>query len=124
MPVQRPIPVWIGGSSPPAYRRMGRLADGWFPQVPPGPRLDEARSIIEQAAVEAGRDPGSLGLEGRVSWTAGGGLDKLVDHVGRWRATRATHLSVNTIGAGFGSVDEHIAALASVAASLELSAAR
>ena len=124
MPVQRPIPLWIGGSSPPAYRRMGRLADGWFPQVPPGPRLDEAKTIVDQAAVEAGRDPGSLGLEGRVSWTADGGLDKLVDHVGRWRAARATHLSVNTMGAGFGSVDEHIAALASVAASLELSAAR
>ena len=26
----------------PAYRRVGRLADGWFPQVPPGPKLDEA----------------------------------------------------------------------------------
>jgi alkanesulfonate monooxygenase SsuD/methylene tetrahydromethanopterin reductase-like flavin-dependent oxidoreductase (luciferase family) len=31
MPVQQPIPVWIGAQSPPAYRRAGRLADGWFP---------------------------------------------------------------------------------------------
>ena len=38
LPVQRPIPIWIGGPSPPAYRRIGRLADGWFPQVPPGRR--------------------------------------------------------------------------------------
>src|SRR5581483_7983001 len=37
LPVQRPIPVWFGGQSPPAYRRIGRLADGWFPQVQPGP---------------------------------------------------------------------------------------
>src|SRR3954454_2497828 len=40
LPVQRPIPIWIGGQSDPAYRRAGRLADGWFPQVPPGERLD------------------------------------------------------------------------------------
>ena len=33
MPVQRPIPVWIGAQSPRAYRRAGQLADGWFPQM-------------------------------------------------------------------------------------------
>jgi len=42
LPLQRPIPIWLGGSSEPAYRRMGRSADGWFPQVPPGDRLDDA----------------------------------------------------------------------------------
>ena len=42
LPVQQPIPIWIGGQSAPAYRRVGRLADGWFPQVAPGPKLDEA----------------------------------------------------------------------------------
>src|SRR6204780_737944 len=68
MPVQRPIPVWVGGQSPPAYRRAGRLADGWFPQVAPGPQLDEARGIVTQAAAEAGRDPASLGMEGRLRW--------------------------------------------------------
>src|SRR5437016_5699561 len=65
LPVQRPIPVWFGAASPPAYRRAGRLGDGWFPQVPPGPRLDEARAIVEQAAAEAGaRGAGRAG--GRV----------------------------------------------------------
>lgn len=37
LPTQRPIPVWIGGQSAPAYRRAGRLADGWFPSWRPGP---------------------------------------------------------------------------------------
>jgi probable F420-dependent oxidoreductase len=67
-PVQRPIPVWFGGQSPPAYRRTGRLADGWFPQVPPGPHLDAAREIVERAAADAGRDPAAIGMEGRISW--------------------------------------------------------
>ena len=52
LPVQRPIPVWFGGQSRPAYVRIGRLADGWFPQVPPDDRLEEARAIVDQAAVD------------------------------------------------------------------------
>lgn len=120
MPVQRPVPIWFGGSSAPAYRRMGKLADGWFPQVPPGARLDEARAIVDQAAAEAGRDPASIGMEGRVSWGEGG-TDKLVDQIGRWRDAGASHVSINTMGAGLRSVDEHLDALAMAAKGLGLS---
>jgi probable F420-dependent oxidoreductase len=121
LPVQRPIPIWFGAQSPRAYERAGRLADGWFPQVAPGPKLDEARAMVETAAREAGRDPASLGMEGRVSWTQGG-LPKLVDHAGRWRDAGATHLSVNTMNAGLGGVDGHLRALAQAAAELGLTA--
>src|SRR5581483_3028601 len=30
-PVQRPLPLWIGGASDAAMRRAGRLGDGWIP---------------------------------------------------------------------------------------------
>ena len=118
LPVQRPIPVWFGVASEPAYRRAGRLADGWFPQVPPGPALDAARKVVEDAASAAGRDPSTLGMEGRVNWTVDGGVAKLVDHVGRWRAVGASHLSINTMNAGLGAVDNHLAALTSAAKEL------
>ena len=113
-PVQRPIPIWIGGQSPPAYRRIGRLADGWFPQVRPGPPLDEALAFIAEGAEAAGRDPAAIGMDGRVSWTADG-VAKLVDHVGRWEAVGSTHLSINTMGAGLATVDEHLEVLAHAA---------
>ncbi|HEY1918951.1 MAG TPA: LLM class F420-dependent oxidoreductase [Streptosporangiaceae bacterium] len=119
LPVQRPIPVWFGGSSRPAYARIGRLADGWFPQVPPGPRLDEARAVVGQAAAAAGRDPAALGMEGRVSWGEGG-LDDVLEQAAQWRDAGATHVSVNTMRAGFASADDHLAALASVAEGLRL----
>ncbi len=112
LPVQRPIPVWFGAASPPAYRRAGRLADGWFPQVPPGHGLEEARAIVEGAARDAGRDPGALGMEGRVTW-GDGGARKLADQAARWRDAGATHLSVNTMGAGLTSVDHHLEVLES-----------
>jgi probable F420-dependent oxidoreductase len=110
LPLQRPIPVWFGASSPRAYRRAGRLGDGWFPMVGPGPQLDEASRLLRQAATEAGRDPASIPMEGRVSWQ--GNPDKLVDDARRWNAAGATHVSINTMGAGLASVDDHLAALA------------
>ena len=57
LPVQRPIPVWIGAASEPAYRRVGRLADGWFPQVRPGADLDAARAVIATAAAVPAATP-------------------------------------------------------------------
>jgi probable F420-dependent oxidoreductase len=119
-PVQRPIPVWFGAQSERAYRRAGRLADGWFPQVRPGPELDEARRIVGQSAAEAGRDPASLGMEGRISWR--GSPEKLAEHAASWRDAGASHVSVNTMGAGLATVDEHLAVLETAAAVLKPSA--
>jgi probable F420-dependent oxidoreductase len=119
LPVQRPIPVWFGVASPRAFRRAGRLGDGWFPMVAPGPALDEAKSIVDASAVEAGRDPSTIGMEGRATWGAGG-LDTVLDEVERWRGAGATHLSINTMGAGFTSVDEHLSALTATAEALGL----
>ncbi|BBU22712.1 LLM class F420-dependent oxidoreductase [Mycobacterium xenopi] len=110
LPLQRPIPVWFGASSPRACRRAGRLADGWFPMVGPGPQLDKALGLLRQAAIEAGRDPLAIAMEGRVSWR--GSPEKLVDDVRRWIAAGATHVSINTMDAGLSSVDDHLAALA------------
>jgi probable F420-dependent oxidoreductase len=116
LPVQRPIPVWIGAASVPGYRRAGRLADGWFPMMEPGPGLDYARGIVEQAAAEAGRDPATIGMEGRVTWS--GDDDALARDVAAWADAGASHLSINTMGAGLTSVDEHLAVLTRVAESL------
>jgi probable F420-dependent oxidoreductase len=118
LPVQRPIPIWFGGSSERAYRRIGRLADGWFPQVPPGPLLDEARAVVDAAASESGRDPASLGMEGRVTFGEEGGIAQLVDHAQRWRDVGASHVSVNTMGVGLGGVDGHLEVLTQAAGAL------
>jgi len=114
MPVQRPIPVWFGAASDRAYERAGRLGDGWFPMMDPGPGLDYAREQVERAATAAGRDAESLGMEGRVSWT--GDREKAVEDIAAWKDAGATHLSVNTMNAGLRNVDEHLAALEQVAA--------
>ena len=116
LPVQRPIPVWIGAASAPGYKRAGRLADGWFPMMSPGPGLDEARAVVERAAVEAGRDPASIGMEGRVDWR--GDSEATINELKAWAEAGASHVTVNTMGAELRTVDDHLAALSEVAASL------
>jgi probable F420-dependent oxidoreductase len=62
-PIQRPIPIWFGGSSDAAMERAARLGDGWMPIMPP----DEAEQKIAalRGHLEAfGRDPATFGIEG------------------------------------------------------------
>ncbi len=114
LPVQRPIPLWIGAAAPPGFARAGRMADGWFPMMAPGPALDEAKAIVDAAARDAGRDPSQVGMEGRVTWQ--GDLDEVAAAIGAWADRGATHLSVNTMGAGLRTVDDHLAVLEALAA--------
>ena len=118
LPLQRPIPLWFGGGSKPAFRRMGRLADGWLPMMTPGPELDEAMATIAASAEAAGRDPQTIGMEGRITW--GGDLDQVKLEAEQWRALGATHVSINTMGSGLIGVDAHVEVLARVATALEL----
>lgn len=116
LPAQRPIPVWFGAASDRAYERAGRLGDGWFPMMGPGPGLDYALQQVNRAAESAGRDPKSIGMEGRVSWTED--RAELAATIAAWKAAGASHLSVNTMKAGFANVDQHLAALEQVATDL------
>ena len=109
LPVQRPIPIWMGGQADVALRRIARLADGWFPEETSA----EAREPIERLryyAQESGRDPDSIGIEGRV-YARGSHLDNWIRQAEQWQALGATHVSINTMGAGFISVNEHIEAI-------------
>jgi probable F420-dependent oxidoreductase len=112
LPVQRPIPVWVGARADAALRRAGRIADGWFPMEQPGPELARATEIVRSAATEAGRDPSALGIEGRIT-IGSEGTPPIDQQIAAWREAGATHLIINTMRAGFSTVDQHIAALTS-----------
>ena len=62
------LPIWIGGNSAPAFRRVGRYGDGWLAsQVSCAAFAREAIEQISNAAQEAGRDPGSIGLQSMIA---------------------------------------------------------
>jgi len=110
MPVQRPIPIWLGGSADATLRRIAAMGDGWFPQMPPNETAREAVEHLRTYARDAGRDPSSIGIEARVS-IAGTTPDDWVQAVDAWKGLGATHLAVNTTQAGLASPQEHIAAI-------------
>ncbi len=118
MPIQRPIPIWIGAHSAPAFRRAGRLGDGWFPEMKPGPELDEAMEIVSTAASKAGRDPGEVGMHARARWA--GDLGAFLAEVEAWRAVGASHVAVDTMKVGLATVDDHLGVLERVAEELRL----
>ena len=113
MPVQRPIPIWFGGSAEPALRRAARLADGWMPA---GRKPDEtAKGLVaqlEKYLQEAGRDRRNFGID---PWIPIAGLpkDEWRKRVEAWQALGATHIAVDTMRAGFAAPQAHIDAVRS-----------
>jgi len=62
------LPIWIGGNSEAAYRRVGRLGDGWLAsRVAESTDARKAIETIHRYAGEAGRDPGAIGLQSMVA---------------------------------------------------------
>jgi len=62
------LPIWIGGNSEPAYRRVGRLGDGWLAsRVEDEAGARRAIGAIRRHTEEAGRDPAAIGLQSMVA---------------------------------------------------------
>ena len=104
------IPVWFGGGAPQVVRRIGRMGDGWFPQFQPDGEGAERIAEMRQIAVNAGRNPDDIGIEGRIgiATDAQDTWGKLAED---WAGVGATHLSVNTMRAGLKGPDQHIDAI-------------
>jgi probable F420-dependent oxidoreductase len=66
-PVQRPIPILIGGHSDIALERAGRIGDGWISAPMSPERVAEHWPKVQEAAERNGRDPASLRLVTSIS---------------------------------------------------------
>ena len=110
LPIQRPIPIWLGGGEDRVIQRIGKMADGWFPQFQPNSAGQEKIGIMRETAVNAGRDPKAIGIEGRVSLATDDQSDW--EKIGAsWDEIGATHFSINTMKAGLKGPDQHIEAI-------------
>jgi len=120
-PVQRPIPLWLGGGGvhpitgwgnvDKVIQRIARKADGWMPTFDPD---DTGAELIERFrgfCKECGRDPDGFPIESLLlpamhnDWPA---------HVRAWEKLGATQMATNVGGNGLEGVDESLRRLAEV----------
>jgi probable F420-dependent oxidoreductase len=103
-PVQRPIPILIGGHSEPALDRVARLGDGWIAAGMGKDRFREALPHLAAACERHGRDPGELvivnGEHTDVQLDAAdpdvdGQVARAVDELHEYEAMGVTHMKVS-----------------------------
>lgn len=126
-PVQRPIPLWIGGSSPVAVKRAATKGDGWIP-VLPAAEAKQRVAAFHDLVKAAGRDPAQVGVENvfavSVDRTGGEQLNRLrsaekdAEHCRIWQEAGATHVSIHApVSAGLSFPAGHIEYLRNLMAS-------
>lgn len=108
LPVQRPIPIWVGAAPVPGdavVRRIAKWASGWFVLATPEEYTD-VKARIDAAAIAAGRDPDDIGTEAGVA-VVGPREAEWRDRVKNWHDKGLTHLCLRTLGGDI-PIQQHI----------------
>ncbi len=119
LPVQRPIPIWLGGQADAVLRRVARLGDGWLPLSPVPAEVRPMLDRLDGYLAEAGRSRADIGIEPRLEYGAGNSEDwhRLAQN---WQDAGATHLTLYTMHAGFTTPAAHLAAMRTFAREFSL----
>jgi probable F420-dependent oxidoreductase len=110
LPLQRPIPIWFGGRDDRMLRRAARLADGWIANLRSAEDARPSLDFLRTHLAQAGRGEGEFGIDARLEYGTG---DPEVwgRAVEDWRRLGATHISLNTMRAGFTGAEQHLQAI-------------
>jgi alkanesulfonate monooxygenase SsuD/methylene tetrahydromethanopterin reductase-like flavin-dependent oxidoreductase (luciferase family) len=99
-------PIWIGGASEAAMRRVGRSGTGWLGVEGLQDEVtDHLWSIARRAAQDAGRDPDALKTAMRINLEPGTSVDSLAGKLTRFAGARIDEAFVDTFAA-FPSLDQ------------------
>jgi probable F420-dependent oxidoreductase len=96
LPIQKPIPVWLGGAADSVLKRIAKLADGWYaPSYLDETQLKAHIERLHSFAEEEGRSVGSVGIEGIIRmW--GRSPEQCAESLDMWERLGATHVTFNT----------------------------
>jgi probable F420-dependent oxidoreductase len=95
LPVQRPIPLWIAGTSDAAVKRAALLGDGYYPGMLPDDAEAQRLARLRKLAAEAGRDPSKIAVLGAVT-QGPRDPERMVKGAKAWEALGAGWLTVRT----------------------------
>jgi probable F420-dependent oxidoreductase len=107
LPIQRPVPIWIGGQADAVLQRVATLGDGWLPLMEPDDKAPAAIARLHEYAREAGRDPASIPIEGAV-YTAGKSPDQWRRDIEAWQELGASSIMLYALNSGLSSMQAHI----------------
>ncbi|WP_040493621.1 LLM class F420-dependent oxidoreductase [Ilumatobacter nonamiensis] len=117
---RRQIPVWVGGFSPPAFRRGVDLGDG-FMFAGKESAVYHALDAVRSLAPKRDRPLDDFGLEYLALRASDVG--ETVDEAQRWRETGGTHFGAVSMNAGRDSLEAHVDFFSDVADRLDLASA-
>ncbi len=127
MPVQRPIPVWLGGHHDNVLWRIAAVGDGWISLLyHPNEEAERQIARLREMVREAGRPEDAVGIDSWVSMaeaaadgsTAMTTPDRWREEIDGWQKLGISHVTLNTAfnnrhhrPISGTSVDEHIGAI-------------
>src|SRR5205823_3053218 len=109
-PAQDRLPIWVGGNTEAAYRRVARIGDGFHAAFEPIEDVSAAWKRIRELCGEEGRDPREVRLSIRLYLDPGGSMEpkksiagaahEMVDTVQSWAAVGVDHILLDPVARG------------------------
>jgi len=122
LPIQRPIPIWIGVSQAP-IDRAARIGDALICYRDVS-KAEETVSSFRAAVRKYGRDPEQIGVVNNILQGMMGApkysSEEAAACVDTWRKAGARVVNLHTMDIGLRGVDQHVAYLRGVAHALKL----
>jgi probable F420-dependent oxidoreductase len=92
-PVQQPhIPIWVGGKTKPALRRVARYGSGYHTVASTPAQIRDEVAAVSAEMERADRDPAELVVSMLAAFVVTSGRDQLVDLIGEYRDAGLHHL--------------------------------
>jgi probable F420-dependent oxidoreductase len=118
-PAQAKVPVWVGGDTEPAFKRVVRYGDAFHAAFEPIDNVERGWARIGELCDEAGRDRNELTLSIRLyldpasqmpaKKSIAGSPEQMLDTIGRWRDIGVSHILLDPVTRG--GVDGRIEAM-------------
>lgn len=126
-PVQEPLPIWVGGNTPAAFRRVARFGHAFHAAFEPLANVTAAWQQVCEACVAINRDPGELSLSLRIyldpaaqmppEKSIAGSREQMIDTVNQLKAAGISHVMLDPVARGGiqGRLDAFLQFMAEVA---------
>ena len=109
-PIQQPLPVWVGGNSPAAFRRTARFGHAFHAAFEPLDVVEKEWEQVREACEAIARDPDEQDLSLRMfldpsetmepAKSIGGSVDQMVDTIGLCQEIGITHILLDPVARG------------------------